>query len=113
MFRVRNLAELLRYIAHATRRKTPVARLLNQERRCDLKSSGHRAARQETSRVLFRFHDSILGSGFSGSEDALFDHHNTATRSASEARQLGVYTGCILPMQRMSWGRARVPSSFP
>jgi len=39
MFRVQNPAELLRYIAHATRRKTPVARLLNQERRCDLKSS--------------------------------------------------------------------------
>lgn len=44
---------------------------------------GHRAARQETSRVLFRFHDRILGPGFSGTEDALFDHRNTATRSAS------------------------------
>lgn len=40
MFRVRDPAELLRYIApRVVGRKTPVARLLNQERQCDLKSS--------------------------------------------------------------------------
>ncbi|TGZ56374.1 Uncharacterized protein DBV15_10391, partial [Temnothorax longispinosus] len=59
---------------------------------------GHGAARQETSRVLFRFHDRILGFGFSGTEDALFDHHNTATRSASETGEprglRGAYYRC-------------------
>ncbi|KYM75607.1 hypothetical protein ALC53_14035 [Atta colombica] len=52
---------------------------------------GHRAARQETSRVLFRFDDRILGSGFSSTEDALFDRHNMSTRNALEAKRPGVY----------------------
>jgi len=51
---------------------------------------GHRAARQETSRVLFRFDDRILGSGFS-STVALFDRHNMSTRNALEAKRPGVY----------------------
>ncbi|KYN19426.1 hypothetical protein ALC57_08192 [Trachymyrmex cornetzi] len=63
---------------------------------------GHRAARQETSRVLFRFHDRILGSGFSSTEDALFDRHNMATRNALEAKGLGVYGVHIIDAEDVS-----------
>lgn len=68
---------------------------------------GHRAARQETSRVLFRFHDRILGSGFNGTEDVLFDHHNMATRSASEAEEPGVYGVHITDAEDVVGMRAR------
>ncbi|KYQ56246.1 hypothetical protein ALC60_04860 [Trachymyrmex zeteki] len=62
---------------------------------------GYRAARQETSRVLFRFQDRILESGFSSTEDALFDHHNMAIRKTRWKPRDQGFTECILPMQRM------------
>lgn len=94
MSRVRNPAELLRYfrVRHEEENTSIPALKSGATVRSEiLVILGHRAARQETSRVLFRFHDRILGPGFSSTEDALFDHRNTATRSASEARGPGVY----------------------
>jgi len=72
MFQVRNPAKLLRYIAHATEEENISNSVLKSGatvRSEILVILGHRAARQETSRVLFRFDDRILGSGFSSTED--------------------------------------------
>lgn len=115
---VRKPAELLRYIARTPRRgKQPVARLLNQERRCDLKSSLSSVTKLRDKKRLASHSDSTIG--FLGPDLAAPKMHcsTTITRRQETRREPGDqgFTGCILPMQRMSSGRARarVPSSFP
>lgn len=107
--RVRNFVQLLRYIAYAN----VSSRALKSE--ASLKLSLSPVTEPRDKKRLASYSDFTIGfsgSGFSGTEDALFNRRNTATRSASKARRPG-FMGCILPMQRMSLGRARIPSSFP
>lgn len=94
MSRVRNPAELLRYIAYATRRKTPVARLLNQERRCDLKSSLSSVTELRDKKRLVSYSDSTIG--FLGPDLAAPKMHCSTTvirrqEARQEARGPGVY----------------------